>query len=145
MLSLGMSTLLGQRASRVAMAGGKDSRNESSQTEGSVLTTSAILASFLLDEKLGRLGICGCASCIVCSPPILPFFSNASSLSALRPLQQRVFSSLSTQTNVRSDPSSSSCTPHQTKKWKPSTRSWITPLGSPSCAISPSLLSSQLI
>ena len=25
----------------------------------------AILASFLLDEKLGRLGICGCASCIV--------------------------------------------------------------------------------
>jgi hypothetical protein len=26
---------------------------------------SAILASFLLDEKLGRLGVCGCASCIV--------------------------------------------------------------------------------
>lgn len=26
---------------------------------------SAILASFLLDEKLGRLGICGCAACIV--------------------------------------------------------------------------------
>jgi hypothetical protein len=25
----------------------------------------AILASFLLDEKLGRLGVCGCASCIV--------------------------------------------------------------------------------
>ncbi|ORY30336.1 magnesium transporter NIPA-domain-containing protein [Naematelia encephala] len=25
----------------------------------------AILASFLLDEKLGRLGICGCASCII--------------------------------------------------------------------------------
>lgn len=31
-----------------------------------ILTTCrAILASFLLDEKLGRLGICGCASCIV--------------------------------------------------------------------------------
>ena len=28
---------------------------------------SAILASFLLDEKLGRLGVCGCASCIVSS------------------------------------------------------------------------------
>ena len=28
-------------------------------------TPSAILASFLLDEKLGRLGICGCASCII--------------------------------------------------------------------------------
>lgn len=27
----------------------------------------AILASFLLDEKLGRLGVCGCASCIVSS------------------------------------------------------------------------------
>jgi hypothetical protein len=26
---------------------------------------SAILASFLLDEKLGRLGVCGCACCIV--------------------------------------------------------------------------------
>ena len=25
----------------------------------------AILASFLLDERLGRLGVCGCASCIV--------------------------------------------------------------------------------
>ncbi|WWC86824.1 uncharacterized protein L201_001703 [Kwoniella dendrophila CBS 6074] len=25
----------------------------------------AILASFLLDEKLGRLGVCGCASCII--------------------------------------------------------------------------------
>lgn len=25
----------------------------------------AILASFLLDEKLGRLGVCGCASCVV--------------------------------------------------------------------------------
>jgi len=40
----------------------------------------AILASFLLDEKLGRLGICGCASCIVscaagddcCRRPSLP-------------------------------------------------------------------------
>lgn len=32
----------------------------------------AILASFLLDEKLGRLGICGCALCIVRgSPPTL--------------------------------------------------------------------------
>lgn len=25
----------------------------------------AILASFMLDEKLGRLGVCGCASCII--------------------------------------------------------------------------------
>jgi len=39
-----------------------------------VLTYSAILASFLLDEKLGRLGICGCASCIV--SPLLSFLSS---------------------------------------------------------------------
>ncbi|WVO16613.1 hypothetical protein L204_104292 [Cryptococcus depauperatus] len=31
----------------------------------------AILASFLLDEKLGRLGICGCASCIIGSVVIV--------------------------------------------------------------------------
>lgn len=35
---------------------------------------SAILASFLLDEKLGRLGVCGCACCIVSPlPPFLPY------------------------------------------------------------------------
>jgi len=32
---------------------------------GQKLIYSAILASFLLDEKLGRLGVCGCACCIV--------------------------------------------------------------------------------
>ncbi|GFZ47806.1 hypothetical protein JCM24511_05553 [Saitozyma sp. JCM 24511] len=31
----------------------------------------AILASFLLDEKLGRLGVCGCASCIIGSVVIV--------------------------------------------------------------------------
>jgi hypothetical protein len=39
----------------------------------------AILASFLLDEKLGRLGVCGCASCIVSFP-----------IGSLRPLQPGV-------------------------------------------------------
>ncbi|KAH8087044.1 magnesium transporter NIPA-domain-containing protein, partial [Filobasidium floriforme] len=31
----------------------------------------AILASFLLDEKLGKLGICGCASCLIGSVVII--------------------------------------------------------------------------
>ena len=37
------------------------------------LKGSAILASFLLDEKLGRLGVCGCACCIVRSSPTISY------------------------------------------------------------------------
>lgn len=39
-----------------------------SYLEGPAERDSAILASFLLDETLGRLGVCGCASCIVSLP-----------------------------------------------------------------------------
>lgn len=33
-----------------------------------IASRSAILASLLLNEKLGRLGICGCACCLVSDP-----------------------------------------------------------------------------
>jgi hypothetical protein len=59
---------------------------------GYELTYSAILASFLLDEKLGRLGVCGCACCIVSLRPRYP---------ALRSTQSQVRLG---QADNRSDP-----------------------------------------
>lgn len=38
---------------------------DSKGRELTMLIRRAILASFLLNEKLGRLGVCGCACCLV--------------------------------------------------------------------------------
>lgn len=55
----------------------------------------AILASFFLDEKLGRLGICGCLSCIV-SPSVIGTDHRSALLSSFCTLLQIRMSSLLT-------------------------------------------------
>lgn len=84
---------------------------------------SAILASFLLDEKLGRIGICGCISCIVSR--FWTWSQSALCSAVSRACTIREITNVSCPTLFdRLDPLSSSCTPQQIQKWIPWRRSW---------------------
>ena len=71
-------------------AGAKEERESAELTSSSFVSFRfrAILASFLLDEKLGRLGICGCACCLIGSL-IIVLRESRHSLSIRRELEGR--------------------------------------------------------